>query len=84
MGGDAAPDEVAELATFAKKRYDLKTAWYSGKAHLPKNFDADAFDFVKLGPYVEKFGGLKSRTTNQHFYRIEKGEMRDITEKFWK
>ena len=31
-------------------------------------------DYLKLGPYDERFGGLDSPTTNQRFYRIERGK----------
>lgn len=81
MGGDSEPDRISQLATFVKDESDgkLKTAWYSGKQYLPTDFDFERFDFIKLGPYVEKLGGLTSPITNQHFYRIENGKMIDIT-----
>lgn len=79
MGGDADPKTVERLLRFVKLR-GLKTAWYSGRQALPDGFEVRLLDYLKLGPYVEVLGGLKSKTTNQRLYRIEKdGNMTDIT-----
>ena len=88
MGGDGAPGEVAALARWLREAYPgLRTAWYSGRSRLPEEVDAGLFDYLKLGPYVERCGGLRSRTTNQRLYRIrgERGGvcMEDITARFW-
>lgn len=86
MGGDAEPFEVAKLANYLKiknsKRY--KVGWYSGKNQLPESFSLKDFDYVKIGRYMEAFGPLKSKTTNQRLYKIIDGAMQDITERFWK
>ncbi len=84
MGGDGAPAEVARLARIVKQTYGLKIGWYSGCNALPTNFDADAFDYVKVGGYDARCGDLKSPTTNQRLYRIVDGQMTDITSRFWK
>lgn len=86
MGGDAAPDEVGRLAEFLRCRsvIPVKVGWYSGKQELPVGFDTQHFRYIKLGPYVESLGGLKSKQTNQRLYRIDKGEMEDITYRFWR
>ena len=81
MGGDAEPEEVAKWANYCKGER-LKTAWYSGRMMMPK--DEKAFDYVKLGPYIEELGGLKSEKTNQRLYKRENGEWKDITSSFWK
>ena len=78
MGGDAAPEEVARLAAHIQ---GLKTAWYSGRTLMPEK---DVFDYVKLGPYIESLGGLKSPTTNQRLYKREDDTWVDITDSFWK
>ncbi len=71
MGGDAAPDQIEGMAKWIKAKYPrLKTAWYSGKQALPKGFDIKSMNYIKLGPYIEALGGLKSPTTNQAIYRI--------------
>lgn len=83
IGGDANPYEVMRLALFIKKRYAVKTAWYSGAEVFPENFNTSPFDFVKIGNYVEELGGLKSPTTNQRLYCVAAdGSMTDITYKF--
>ncbi len=73
MGGDAAPSEIERTAIWIKSHHPhLKTAWYSGRAEVPEGFDIKCLDFIKLGPYIEALGGLKSPTTNQAIYRILK------------
>ena len=107
MGGDQAPEEVARLAAYITNHQSpitnhqspLRTAWYSGRPYHPETFNADTsfnfqlsiFNFVKLGPYVEALGGLKSPKTNQRLYkRVGEGtpespfEWQDITSSFWK
>ena len=95
MGGDADPAEVAKWAEYIKALpTPLKTAWYSGRMNFPvtplsaANSDAadseEPFDFVKLGPYVEALGGLKSPTTNQRLYKRVGNRWEDITDAFWR
>ena len=81
MGGDAEPEEVARWAAYLKDG-GLSTAWYSGRMNMPK--DEKAFDYVKLGPYIEALGGLKSEKTNQRLYKREDDSWIDITSVFWK
>ena len=93
MGGDAEPEEVARWAKYVKglrvtgyglrdTGYGLRTAWYSGRMAFPT--DETAFDYVKLGPYIESLGGLKSEKTNQRFYKRVGDEWQDMTNIFWK
>ena len=84
MGGDAGPHKIARLAgTVRKTCPELRTAWYSGREELPEGFEAAAFDYVKLGGWVEALGPLTAPTTNQRLYRIEpNGTMEDITKLF--
>ena len=71
MGGDADPMEIQRLSHFIRDKYPhLKTAWYSGKEALPDGFDISCMNYIKIGPYIEKLGGLKSKTTNQVLFRI--------------
>lgn len=71
MGGDAEPAEIERISRLIKGLYPgMKTAWYSGREHLPEGFDIKVLDFLKLGPYIETLGGLKSPDTNQALYRI--------------
>ena len=84
MGGDGEPQEVALLAEAVRRRWPtLRTAWYSGRAELPPGIVPTAFDYIKLGAWIEALGPLSSPTTNQRFYRIgPHGTMNDIPERF--
>lgn len=84
MGGDSNPSDIDALAQWVKINYLLKVAWYSGRQELSKEIDLKNFDAIKLGPYVEELGPLNSKTTNQRFYKVNDGELVDITNKFWK
>lgn len=99
MGGDADPMSVAALARMVRRysvaqpapsgmppvEHPLKTAWYSGRSALPDGFPAADFQYIKLGPYVEALGGLKSPKTNQRLYRMEvDGRRTDLTPLFWR
>ncbi len=84
MGGDASPGDIASLAAFVRRRHpELRIAWYSGRPRLPEGFDASLFDYVKLGPWVERLGPLSSPSTNQRMYEIHgDGSLEDITGRF--
>jgi anaerobic ribonucleoside-triphosphate reductase activating protein len=84
MGGDADPKSVEKLAVFVKEKTGggIKTGWYSGKNTLPVDCSFLNFNYIKLGAYIEKLGGLNSKITNQRFFHIEDGIMKDITYKF--
>ncbi len=72
MGGDGEPGEVARWARYlARAHSGLKIGWYSGRNLFPEPSDLPFFDFIKLGPYIESLGGLRSETTNQRLYRID-------------
>lgn len=96
MGGDSDPAEVIRLLTsyisymaYARPNDKVvKTAWYSGRAELPKDLDWGLLNYIKLGPYIEEFGPLTSRTTNQLLLEVDtscgKPMVKDITSRFWK
>ena len=47
--------------------------------------NTDLIDYIKLGSYIDRCGGLNKRTTNQRMYKVDSGELVDITGKlFWK
>ena len=84
-GGDCSPMDVNMIAAFVKQSYpELKVCWYSGRDYVPANIQLKNFDFIKLGPYKEEFGGLDKETTNQKFYKVVGNDLKDITYKFWK
>lgn len=83
MGGDQDPEYVATLSQYVHTEYKgLKTAWYSGREFELDDPRFAIFDFIKIGPYVEALGGLKSPTTNQRFYRREGENWIDETHLF--
>ena len=91
MGGDQAPEEVAQLANHLKLQvtdFHVKTAWYSGRPQMPNGWDEHPeeapFDYIKIGPYIESLGGLKSRTTNQRLYKRSGCEWLDVTSSYWR
>lgn len=86
MGGDKEPWEIKRLASLIKEETDLKTAWYSGKDYLMDLSVNIAFDYVKIGPYIEEFGPLDSKTTNQQLFKFDWKTciLDNITYKFWK
>lgn len=85
MGGDAEPDEVNRLAQYIHQAHTpLKVAWYTGRTLLSRLVDRRNFDYIKIGPYIRHLGPLNKRTTNQRMYRIDNGNMVDITSRFWK
>jgi len=71
---------VLAIAAHVRNNYpDIETALYSGRTEVEKEL-YDAFDYVKVGPYIAEYGPLNSRTTNQRLYHH--GE--DITSRFWR
>lgn len=91
MGGDANPKGINDLVAYISAKNmcgykSLKIGWYSGKDELSEDIDIRLFDYIKLGHYDEKFGGLDKETTNQRLYKIahDKETLIDITSKFWK
>lgn len=96
MGGDNDIPRLCHLAQYIKDQYKLKVAWYTGLDWHPRAVErptTQVFDFIKTGPYIEKFGPLTSETTNQRFYtkgiHMHKMDANphmfyDTTDKFWK
>lgn len=70
MGGDQNMEELI-LACKIVHKARLKTCVYSGlddKAVFDVHLDA--IDYLKIGRYIERLGGLASKTTNQKFFDI--------------
>lgn len=89
MGGDNDPMTIYALALWTRTATGLKTCWYSGNTKLPEHvpYIDSVLDYIKLGPYDEKRGGLDFDTTNQQFFKITKHSdkhyaFEDITFKF--
>lgn len=81
MGGDGDPKAVYDLACMIRDSFpDIRIGWYSGRPKLPGWFyplrkESVVFDYVKLEPYIPKYGGLDKATTNQRLYRITLNDM---------
>lgn len=64
----------------------LAAALYSGRNAVEDEI-FNSFDYVKVGPYIESFGPLNSKTTNQRLYRVSHDghgySLEDITSRFW-
>jgi anaerobic ribonucleoside-triphosphate reductase activating protein len=81
FGGEWSQDELLSYMKMARDR-GFKVALYTGENWVSYDIYSQV-DFLKVGPYIEKLGGLSYRTTNQRFYQIENGAMIDETYKFW-
>ncbi len=64
------------------KQTNFKIALYSGRDDVSLNL-VKYLDYYKVGSYQFGHGGLDSPTTNQRLYKIENGNMRNITSLFW-
>lgn len=83
MGEGNDKDSLLSIAKYIKEKYSLKTAIYSGRKNVEEDFYR-VFDFIKIGPYIEKFGPLNVETTNQRLFLVEENGINDITYKFWR
>lgn len=89
MGGDGDKERLIEIAKDVTNT-GLKTAWYSGEETVDFYKFGWFFDYIKVGPYIERLGPLNSATTNQRLYKIGRLYnqglimLDDITNKFWK
>lgn len=80
MGEGNDHEALINLAQYIRREFpDLKTALYSGREGVEDEL-YDLFDYIKVGPYIEKYGPLDTPTTNQRLYKNKE----DITYKFWK
>lgn len=77
MGGDADIEGLVSLMSFVRMKHPkLNIGWYSGYDDLKGVTDEDTLswlenclDYLKLGPYIEKLGGLDKKTTNQKLFK---------------
>ena len=78
-------DALQRLAAHVRRK-GLAAALYSGRTAVEDEI-YQAFDYVKVGPYIEKYGPLNSRTTNQRLYLVSHKDgtfsKEDITHRFW-
>lgn len=82
MGGDSNPGDINGLAAVIRTQTNLKVAWYSGRQYIPEGLNLSYFDYIKIGPYIPKLGGLDSETTNQIMYKVQDNQLNNITYRF--
>ena len=97
LGEGRDPDALCALAAHVRS-LGLRPAVYSGRTEVD-NAIWTAFDYVKVGPYVEALGPLNRPTTNQRLYRALRPKeapegadvhtfagrpFQDITARFWR
>lgn len=80
-------DSLLSLSAHVRSK-GLLSALYSGRTRV-EDAVYEAFDYVKVGPYIEEFGPLDSKTTNQRLYRTSRRpdgtvDRVDITSRFWR
>ena len=84
MGGINDYHYLLLLLMHIKQNYPtLKTALYSGE-NFVSPLVSNYLDYYKIGPYIEEFGPLNKKTTNQKFFKKENNNWVDITYKFQK
>ena len=70
FGGEWQPRLLINLLKTAQKK-GLKTCLYSGLNSV-SNEITQHLNYLKVGPYDNKLGGLASKKTNQRFYDLDK------------
>lgn len=83
MGEGNDKEALLSLSKYTKDKHHLKVALYSGRKEVESEF-YNIFDYIKVGPYMDEYGPLNKKTTNQRLYQVVDGEIVDITSMFWK
>lgn len=82
IGGEWCEKDLVLFLSIAKES-GLNTCLYTGLTSVCEDI-AQHLDYLKVGPWVERLGGLDSVTTNQRLYKIESDNtLSNITYKFW-
>ena len=84
MGEGRDIPRLTELIHLSKKQFpDIATALYTGSDEFDESVFNGELDYLKIGPYDEKYGALNKETTNQRMYHLVNGERIDVTEWFF-
>lgn len=67
MGGEQNPQELNFLIDYIHSK-KIKVCLYTGSDTIPENIYG--LDYLKIGHYDEKLGGLDKPATNQRFYIV--------------
>ena len=79
--------DIVKILTHCRKTYDYKIALYSGHSleYIQKLGLLYYLDYVKVGHYDQRLGGLIYPSTNQRLYTLKDGQVdEDITSLFWR
>lgn len=71
MGGDQNKDDLLKCLEIVKQK-EIKTCLYTGNDSInsiSKRIISN-LDYIKVGRYIEKLGGLDCNTTNQKMYDL--------------
>ena len=84
-GGEWQLERLVELIEIIKQN-NLKACLYTGltlrQIKLNYTILLEKLDYIKVGPWIEKRGGLNKKTTNQKLYQIKNNVLINITNKF--
>lgn len=87
MGGDQNQEELTNLL-IRIKRYNLKTALYTGADSIDSLYMRvlSNLDYCKIGHYDHSRGGLNNPNTNQQMFKWNHKTINwdDITYRFWR
>ena len=78
--------DLNRLMLHVKENYpDMKVAVFTGRDYIPDGINKEALDYIKIGHYDTKLGGLNKKTTNQRMFKIDHNtnEYVDLTSRFW-
>lgn len=84
MGGDQDENELIKAIEYIRKNcHAMAICLYTGSYNVSERL-LNNLDYIKVGPYIEKYGGLNSKETNQKMYKIHHNPLRfdDITYRF--
>ena len=83
MGGEWKKNELLKLIQLSNE-FMYKTCLYTGLEldRVDKELISN-LDYLKVGPYNSKYGGLDKPTTNQKLYKIQNSKLEDITKEIY-
>ena len=83
MGEGKDKESLLKLVTYIKEKHNILVGVYSGRNEVEEEY-FDVFDYVKVGEYKQEYGPLNNKTTNQRLYKIDNGNIENITFLFWR
>lgn len=69
FGGDQYPGRFEEILKKVRTSTKLIVVLWTGANKVPKRL-TQYLHYVKLGRYIESYGGLENPSTNQRFYKL--------------